>query len=117
MNDVFIILQIDFYKSYKDSQSSQRCCSRLWVQHDLSKWIRRRLVYSYKSASIGLPSEMEGDLKGVRVGGTVKMDDEYNPHELVLKDLEQDLQSVFFKVNLYKDKNSNILKVKFNTIF
>lgn len=46
------------------------------------------------------------------------MDDEYNPHELVLKDFEQDLQSgFFFLVNLYKDKNSNILKVKFNTIF
>lgn len=45
------------------------------------------------------------------------MDDEYNPHELVLKDLGQDLQSGFFLVNLYKDKNSNILKVKFNTIF
>lgn len=24
------------------------------------------------------------------------MDDEYNPHELVLKDLEKDLQSGFF---------------------
>lgn len=24
------------------------------------------------------------------------MDDEYNPHELVLKDFEQDLQSGFF---------------------
>lgn len=31
---------------------------------------------------------MEGDFKGVRVGGIVKMDDEYNFYEFVLKDLE-----------------------------